>query len=259
MSPYDRIQLSETDVDYLQRYLTGEHETVWRELCKLGQVERSPDLSAESEAVAMEVMNRVAANVDRIIEQLETRGYEFGRYPDGEPVPGVATARVKPSDELAAAARSLQARVGAIPLSLRSFWQVVGEVTLVGRAPGGGLPDYSDPLWVEGPAAALVELDDGAGQGDAAGGFLCPIAPDVLHKDNVSGGAPYAISLPNTAFDAPVEQEWHGAAFVTYLRTAILEWGGFPGLSQHSPQHQWRRGYSVAPWVAELKNDLQPF
>ena len=27
-------------------------------------------------------------------------------------------------------------------------------------------------------------------------GFSCPIAPDILHKDNVSGGAPYAIELP---------------------------------------------------------------
>ena len=94
---------------------------------------------------------------------------------------------------------------------------------------------------------------------DGSGTFLCPIAPDVFHMDNVSGGVPYEIALPNGAFDAPLQGEWRGTSFVAYLRTAILDWGGFPGLSEESPQQRWRRDRTVAPWVNELKKDLQPF
>jgi len=207
----------------------------------------------DREAVALALMERVAANVDQIIERLEARGYEFGRYPDGKPVPGLRGVRIGPSEEMLAAIDTLAARVGALPLSLRSFWQVVGEVTLVGRDPEGGLPVYSDPLWLEGPDIALAELEDDGGMEDGGDAFFCPIAPDVFHKDNGSGGTPYTIALPNGAFDARLEGEWRKLDFVAYLRTAILDWGGFPGISERSPQQRWRRDDPIAPWIVELK------
>jgi len=42
--------------------------------------------------------------------------------------------------------------------------------------------------------------------------FLCPGAPDILHKDNVSGGAPYSITLPNAGAVGQSHRlrEWHG-------------------------------------------------
>ncbi len=244
---------------YLQRYLAGEYEAVCRELCDLGEGVRSVDVFPEAEAVALALMERVATNIDQIIERLEARGYQFAHYPDGEPVPGLRGGRIRPSSEMLAAMNTLTARVGALPLSLRCFWQVVGEVTLVGRAPDGELPGYSDPLWVEGPQVALAELEEVSSMEDGSDAFLCPIAPDVFHKDNVSGGAPYEIALPNNAFDAPLQGEWRGMGLVAYLRTAILDWGGFPGLSEQSPQQQWRLDAAVPPWVLELKNGLQPF
>lgn len=251
--------LAEVGLSYLQRYLAGEYEAVWRELCDLGEAVQASDVFSDAEAVARTLMERAAANVDRVIERLEASGYEFGRYPDGEPVPGFRGARIKPTGEMLAATYSLTERVGTVPLSLRLFWQVVGEVVLIGRAPEGGMPDYSDPLWIEGPGTALSELDDGGGMEIGSETFHCPIAPDALHKDNVSGGASYSIALPNGAFDAPLLNEWREVSFVAYLRTAILDWGGFPGLSENSPQQRWRRGGAIAPWVMELRADLQPF
>jgi hypothetical protein len=121
------------------------------------------------------------------------------------------------------------------------------------------MPDYSDPLWIEGPEIALAEFKDGAGIEDESDAFFCPIAPDVFHKDNVSGGAPYTIVLPNGTFDAPLEDEWHKLNFIAYPRTAILDWGGFPGISDKNPQQSWRRDCPIAPWAVELKKDLQPF
>jgi hypothetical protein len=103
--------------------------------------------------------------------------------------------------------------------------------------------------------------DDGTYNTAAGDTFLCPIAPDVLHKDNVSGGLPYSIKLPNAGADALLCNEWHNVGFIPYLRIAILDWGGFPGLSQAKPQHKWRTSaaYTKVPdWCGELTRDLTP-
>jgi hypothetical protein len=155
-------------------------------------------------------------------------------------------------------ALALHEEFGPLPLSLRTFWQVVGEVNLVGRAPDNDMPAYSDPLWVEGPSSGLIDLVEESELAEESE-ILCSVAPDLLHKDNVSGGAPYAIGLPDNGFDALLRDEWHATTFVAYLRIAILEWGGFPGLSEQNPHHDWRRDQVAASWVKGLTNDLVAF
>ena len=131
----------------------------------------------------------------------------------------------------------------------------------------GGWAEYSDPLYVEEPRGGIGEFrywQEGAGWSAGApdGPFLCPIAPDVLHKDNVSGGAPYGIALPDPGADATLHNEWHHVKFVPYLRIAILEWAGFPGLSPANPQAKWRSkeaDRATAPLLKELTRDLVPF
>ncbi len=244
-------------MSYLQRYLAGDHQAVWRDLAGLDHATCAPDIVADAEAVAVATMERVAIDIDRLVDRLTNRGYAFGLYPDGETVPGFRAPRVKPHAGLMPDALALHEAVGPLPLSLRIFWEVVGEVSLVGLAPDGGMPDYADPLWVEGPAIGLADLADAEFSDDE--GFFCPIAPDLLHKDNVSGGSSYAVSLPDGGFDALVRDEWHGIDFIPYLRTAILDWGGFPGLSEENPQHGWRRNQVAAPWVKDLTRDLLAF
>ena len=130
-----------------------------------------------------------------------------------------------------------------------------------------GWPEYGDPLHIEGPRGGVVDFRDwhgGGGAYDPAVGdtFLCPIAPDVLHKDNVSGGPPYSVRLPHAGADPLLCYEWHNVGFVPYLRIAILGWGGFPGLSQASPQHKWRRSTAKArmpEWFRDLTQNLAPF
>ena len=76
------------------------------------------------------------------------------------------------------------------------------------------------------------------------------IAPDALHKANVSGGDPYMIAVPSALADAPLDGEPHNVGFVAYLRIA-LAWGGFPGWDQ--------AGAPVPGELAELRRDLIPF
>lgn len=60
-----------------------------------------------------------------------------------------------------------------------------------------------------------------------------------LQKADVSGGPPYGIWLPTGAADAPwVEDDLHTGAFITYLRSALLEWAGIPG---------WQREPELTP------------
>jgi hypothetical protein len=66
------------------------------------------------------------------------------------------------------------------------------------------------------------------------------LAPDYLHKANISGGAPYAITAPNDAADAILENEEHALPFVEYLRLCF-EWGGFPRLQRVPLSEESRR------------------
>ena len=54
------------------------------------------------------------------------------------------------------------------------------------------------------------------------------IAPDDLHKENVSGGDAYTIAVPDRRADVIVLNERHDLLFVDYLRLCC-RLGGFPG------------------------------
>lgn len=53
------------------------------------------------------------------------------------------------------------------------------------------------------------------------------MAPDRLHKANISGGAPYGFRLPDACADAVFVGEV-AMPFVDYLNL-VFENGGFPG------------------------------
>jgi len=87
-------------------------------------------------------------------------------------------------------------------------------------------------------------------EGDVeAGKFGIIIAPDLYHKDNVSGGAPYSIEVPNRTIDGLLLNERNETYFVNYLRMSF-KYGGFPGM-------QWHKG-GIAKEILELANDLLP-
>jgi hypothetical protein len=58
------------------------------------------------------------------------------------------------------------------------------------------------------------------------------LAPDPLHKNNVSGGSPYAMKIPDASADAALLYEWSADTLVSYLRRSF-EWGGFPDWKGH--------------------------
>ena len=174
-------------------------------------------------------------------------GFQFGVYPDGSRgyvSIGPLTA-LDPDSE--SALEVLNQAAGPLPLSLEAFWREVGSVDFVGRM--AGWPLGLDPLVVNPPEGALFDVEDGYPV-DEAGRFDAGLAPDDLHKDNISGGGPYSVRLPEESADFPLLYERHELHFVPYLRMAILLWGGFPGLEEQDQ-----------PFVplADLIGDLEAF
>lgn len=147
-----------------------------------------------------------------------------------------------------------------VPPALAAVWRELGEITLVDlgqyrhmafweeRVGGDARVFACDGVVIEGPCGDeawidyVIDLFDEQAEVGEEPAF--PISPDHLHKDNTSGGDSY--ELVPEASDPWMswlrEFSWTGPArpqsapdrsapdLVSYLRTAILECGGFPGL-----------------------------
>lgn len=222
------------------RYVAGDYEKVWDELIALGPAARSDPHAADALAVAYETMRRVEINVREVTTRLRGLGYRFAYEADVHDPPGPSIRR-----QIA----RLEKKVGAIPLSLRAFYEVVGTVNWMGEHAGIAPRDSSvapDPLVVYPIEAALADGDDSFEDGEGC----IVIAPDDLHKSNTSGGEPYEIAIPELGADGKLLNERHDLYFVAYLRM-VFRFGGFPGYE----------GIDVAvpAEIAALSANLLPF
>lgn len=259
-------------MDYLDRYLAGEHEQVWAELVALGSAVREEPLYADALAVAHETMRRVRHNIETLIPRLEALGYVFGYgwvqrrsfvsggFPSGAPLPPFTPSTPTASETVAV----LEGRAGILPLSLRAFYEVVGSVNFIGEVPETWtdrhvLPDDLDALFIYPVQVATEDAEPwqerygdltaedwalpGTNEEDLCDACayralprdcsLVPIAPDEWHKYDVSGCGAYEIATPNEGADARLLTERHRTTFVNYLRIC-LRWGGLPGLERIS-------------------------
>jgi hypothetical protein len=239
-------------VNLLSRYLAGDHRQVWDELLSHGPVVRMPPFVDQANDVVRETMNRVRENIESLVRGLEKHRFVFGQYPDGEEVPGYEAPLVPPPDDVDERIVEIERLAGGpIPLSLAGFWRHVGSVNLVGSH--ADWPENTDPLWVDTPELTIDEfpnwLDRRTSDPDEPS-FAAQIAPDVLHKDNVSGGLPYEIALPDAAIDGRLLNGASDLYFVDYLRQA-LQWGGFPGFAS-DPE-------AMPRWLDRLRKEIRGF
>ncbi|HEY8714664.1 MAG TPA: hypothetical protein VIM00_04745 [Candidatus Acidoferrum sp.] len=221
------------------RYAGGEREKVWKELVELGGAALGEKHAADALAVAYETMERAQLNVRTLIQRLRSADYKFQSEP-----------HTPPDSHIWKTLQKLQKATGLLPLSLRAFYHVVGSVDFMGTHPAldpKGAAFAPDPLVVYGAEDALQQFDDF--EPDEGGGMQLILAPDDLHKANVSGGDPYSISVPAPVADTIVESEPNSLYFVEYLRL-VFAWGGFPG---------WKNGDAMLPQEIEiLRKDLLP-
>ncbi|MFK8004314.1 MAG: hypothetical protein AB8H86_32410 [Polyangiales bacterium] len=78
------------------------------------------------------------------------------------------------------------------------------------------------------------------------------VAPDALHKANISGGAPYGIELPFAGVDAVFGNSEYSLPLVEYLRECV-RWGGFPRLARYDGRED------VLAFVERMTDGIEPF
>jgi hypothetical protein len=108
-------------MSWLGRHRGGECAAVWNELAELGSAVRHGVAFAEARAVADETMRRVKDNIDILVPPLSALGYRFN---------GPNATHVAPRSDVEQRLRSIEQRLGPLPLSLRSFYAHVGSVDL---------------------------------------------------------------------------------------------------------------------------------
>lgn len=258
---------------FLQRYQNGEYEQVWKELIALGDVVSSPLYQADAIAVADETMRRVRHNVELLYKRLLGIDYRFV-----EP----SYAFVPPPNDVEEKITKLENIIGALPLSLKSWFRHVGGVNFVGSHPSlssygqwgdfepydSDSPYYTDPLFFDDVDAAIEEIEEVKIYNDKGENFVWLKVPDWFHKADVSGGT-YEFDLPSANTDTRLTNEPHETYFVDYLRQSF-RWGGFLGFDLHTNVKfaAWREKWHIQseypnvpiPYdlLQELSKDLLP-
>jgi hypothetical protein len=171
----------------------------------------------------------VRQQIDAIAGRLPTLGYRFTEPHNAFPGPEAGTEA------------AIEREVGALPDVIKLFWRLIGSVNLIGAHADWSGCEYPDPLVVYPPSVAISELDkflaDREERTRCNLPYAVPIAPDAYHKENVSGGMWYNLTIPAVAEDPLLNDERHQTTFTSYLELAV-RWGGFPGLEQ-SEHHDW--------------------
>lgn len=165
---------------------------------------------------------------DRLLKARDTM--RSHAKPKQDPRPASARAHVPPGPNIRKDIAAFENEFGTLPLSLRVFYEVVGEVNLIGthRTLDPANTDVAaDPLLVYGLDEGIVEYD-GDDEEEEGRPSAVTIAPDDLHKANVSGGDSYQVAIPDLRADGELLNERHNLFFVDYLRLCF-RFGGFPG------------------------------
>ena len=229
------------ELPFFERYEAGDREGAWAGLQGLGPQVREDPYAADGLAVAYETMARARANVETIAQRLAGMGYRFFHYmkPVSAPI-----LRRPPKNALSQVLR-MEEEVGPLPLSIRAWFAISGEVELTGVHPQlSFIRDrsserselewdlvFTDPLVIYGVEDARKSVEHM--------GSVCFSDCGSAKAGSHDGGDPYTLMHETGSADCLV----HGflnvsekITFVQYLRRAF-DWGGFPGFAER----KWAR------------------
>jgi len=214
-------------------------------------------VTGRSQVTFRGTMTAVRDGVDAIVELLNEQGYAFA-HPKRAYLPPAAGA-----GEIVDA---IEARVGPVAPALRAAWEVVGSYDLTGSHPdwpvtaclmlpganeGPGGVWLTDPLVLYSPADVVARLDDA----EEEFRDRIPVWPDAYHKAGYSGSPETCIAVPSSDAQGELIEGDPSArrppTLVRYLRWALTEYGGFPGLETIGPA-EW-------PRLDELRRMVVPF
>lgn len=201
---------------------------------------------------------RARFNIEMLVERLTSQGFLFHSN-DGRRTPVCPFEPASPAASRLVA--WLEAEFGPIPLALSSWIRLVGDVWLVGTHPEWSESSEADPLVIELEGTRYPEVsmagffageyeawEEVAAEDPRVGSFILPVAPDRLHKANVSGGGPYGFRLPDGGIDGIFVADTE-MPFVSYLNL-VFQNGGFP--AQASGREQARVGQALSEGLLAL-------
>lgn len=214
----------------LERYKSGETIEVYNEIYKLGEKAFEKDKFQEIEAVLVETMERVKYNLEIIHDALININYllksEYectSDYPIAKPLKNI--------DKLLNKLDKLVKPFGYVPLSVKTFFKIAGSCNFVWNyETNDNLTwEYADPIQINAIDDIIEEmingewtdmmrenLEDEDFENQSA---YIEFSADYYHKDNASGGRPYAIEITTKpSIDSQVLFEEHQTTFINYLR-----------------------------------------
>jgi len=226
-------------MSFYERYKNGETHGVYADIEKLGEEAFSPSYYSDIEKVLIETFQRVNFNLDVIYKALKDIDYIFWKDKLGND-----EALLKPFSDTNELLKVLERNVepiGKLPVSIKMFYQFVGSCNFAWnyQEDPNILWEMADPIQIT-PITDCVsqvtdqywleEMEECIQDGDFGFAYL-DLSADDLHKDNISGGAPYALQLnKDKSIDGRFLNEPNDTTFINYLRICF-ESCGFPGMS----------------------------
>jgi hypothetical protein len=229
---------------HLERYLNGEQRAVWHDIGARHEATLDATTREDIHAVTLETMRRVKHNLELIARRLEAMGFQFGvgveeiEFDAQHGEDSVKDCRwLRPFEQPLEHVERLSSAVGGtVPMTYRVFAQVIGTVDFRGWHPRFQTEYLLDAFMVdayipneEERRMWLESYNEDPEAPDAV--YHHPFAPDEYHKEDISGGSPYMIVLPDDRIDPPVLFTPVDGTFTTYLRDSILEHVCFPGFA----------------------------
>ncbi|RBQ10102.1 hypothetical protein [Pedobacter miscanthi] len=229
---------------FYSRYQNGETQDVYNDIEKLGEKAFSPDFYPDVEKVLIETFERVKFNLDIIYNELININYVFWKNEIGDD-----DAIIKPADNtdqlFNTLAKSIEP-VGKLPQSLKIFYKIVGSCNFAWNYQENEniMWEMADPIQITPLTYCVSEVTDEYWleemheyiEDEEFGSAFLELSADNFHKDNVSGGAPYALQLTQAkSIDGYFLNEPNETTFINYLRICF-ESCGFPGMRNQSNQ-----------------------
>ena len=214
----------------------------------------------EAWPVVEETMGRVKSNLETIISRLREDNYRFEQtyeedsedFPELNPMPGV----IDPEKTIS----TYEGIIGPLPLAMKGWMKMVGDVTLLGNHPGWEKENMcTDALSIEFEEENWLEIGtentedwkhwvDKEGL-EETGDMILEFSLCLHHKVNISGAGTYGMGI-NGAYIDPKVYVGDEMYFTDYLRHCF-EWGGFPGFSCYEKGND-------SGVISKLKKDLLP-
>jgi len=226
-------------MNFYERYISGETESVYADIEKLGGEAFSPRYYTDIEKVLTETFHRIKFNLDIIYKALVDINYVFWK----DKTVNDEAHQPPPLDtrELLSTLEQHIDTVGKLPVSMKKFYEIVGSCNLAWNynEDSNILWEMADPFQIAPLTDCITqvtdeywleEMEDYIRDEDFGYAFL-ELSADNLHKDNVSGGAPYVLQLrKEKRIDSNFLNEPNDTTFINYLRICF-ENCGFPGMA----------------------------